>query len=421
LIETELYQIAIEKISNAIHPEQITIRLDELSAQIAKIKIIGNLEITTKNNTSLEKNQKFDSKLEIQPTNLTSNLLLKNSELKILKEEISEKQAGQGKILIDFSSINVALQSLVDILDINRIWILLDEWSEIPYNLQPYLADLIRRTFLANQKFIIKIAAIEHRSNFIETFQRGEYIGLELGADISADINMDDFLVFDNDQSRAVDFFKNLLFSHYKTYKEINDEINTADQFIQTLFASSPVFNEFVRAVEGVPRDALSLATMLATNNFGNRFQMPDLRKTARQWFQQEKQSTIKNNKELQAFLTEIFDSIIGSRKARAFLFPNNLRDENIDKLFDARILHILKKNISSKETPGKRYDVYKIDYGCYVDLILTNKEPIFIFSSDFTSTVNEAVFNEIDVPDDDYRSIRRAIWTPETRIGKTD
>ena len=34
------------------------------------------------------------------------------------------------------------------------------------------------------------------------------------------------------------------------------------------------------------------------------------------------------------------------------------------------------KKNISSNEEPGKRYDVYKIDYGCYVDLLTTSKAP---------------------------------------------
>jgi hypothetical protein len=76
-----------------------------------------------------------------------------------------------------------------------------------------------------------------------------------------------------------------------------------------------------------------------------------------------------------------------------------------IDTLFDSRLLHVLKKNISSPENPGARYDVYKLDYGCYVDLITTSKAPVDILP--FPEFEN---LWDIDVPPDDYRSIRRAI-----------
>jgi hypothetical protein len=54
----------------------------------------------------------------------------------------------------------------------------------------------------------VKVASIEHRSEFILIQERGQYVGLELGADVSADLNLDDFLVFDNNQEKAVEFFK---------------------------------------------------------------------------------------------------------------------------------------------------------------------------------------------------------------------
>ena len=47
-----------------------------------------------------------------------------------------------------------------------------------------------------------------------------------------------------------------------------------------------------------------------------------------------------------------------------------------------------------------------KIDYGCYVDLVNTTKAPIGLFESDDDGFV--------EVPRDDYRSIRRAILRPE-------
>jgi hypothetical protein len=75
-----------------------------------------------------------------------------------------------------------------------------------------------------------------------------------------------------------------------------------------------------------------------------------------------------------------------------------------IDFLFDSRVLHILKKNISSKDTPGLRYDCYKLDYGCYIDLINTARSPQMLLPG----IEDREVFAE--VPSDDYRAIRRAI-----------
>ena len=75
------------------------------------------------------------------------------------------------------------------------------------------------------------------------------------------------------------------------------------------------------------------------------------------------------------------------------------------DVRFDARLLHIRKKNISSKDEPGVRYDAYKIDYGCYVELWNTARMPQGLFETE------EEGF--VEVPRDDYRSIRGAILRP--------
>lgn len=160
-----------------------------------------------------------------------------------------------------------------------------------------------------------------------------------------------------------------------------------------------------MRAVEGVPRDALNLAAK-ATKGFGQKIAMAHVRNAARDWYQQDKQAVIRGNAELDLLLAKIVDDIIGKRKARAFLFPSNVRDARIEQLFNSRLLHVLKKNISSRDEPGVRYDVYKIDYGCYVDLVNTTKAPIGLFESDDDGFV--------DVPRDDYRSIRRAILRPD-------
>jgi hypothetical protein len=76
--------------------------------------------------------------------------------------------------------------------------------------------------------------------------------------------------------------------------------------------------------------------------------------------------------------------------------------------LFDARLLHVIKRNISGQEEPGARYDAYKLDYGCYVDLLATTKAPTYHLFE--TEGSDEEIGASIKVPTDDYRAIRRAI-----------
>lgn len=255
-----------------------------------------------------------------------------------------------------------------------------------------------------------RVTAIEHRSDFIIKKERGEYVGFELSADISASLNLDEFLVFDSNKDKPIVFFKDLLFKHYKAISSVPEMIKSADDLINLTFTQHNVFEEFVRAVEGVPRDALNLAATLAKKCFGKKFAMNDVRSAASDWFNTDKSSSIRGSEHLQETLNVIVREVIGKRKARAFLFQSNVNHQDIEGLFDARLLHILKKNVSSKDEPGVRYDVFKIDYGCYVDLINTNKEPTLLFE------VNEEELTE--VPVDDYRSIRRAILRPEMLRG---
>jgi hypothetical protein len=227
--------------------------------------------------------------------------------------------------------------------------------------------------------------------------QATKVAGFELGADVTANLNLDDFLVFGSDENRSIKFFKKS--------EHADASVQSADQLIQAAFTQQNVFTEFVRAVEGVPRDALNLAASAATKAYGRRISMNDVVEAARDWYQRDKASAIKSDDVLSDILSLIISEVIGQRRARAFLFPSKIRNKYIDELFNARVLHLLKKNVSSNDRPGERFDVFKIDYGCYVDLKNTNREPLGLF---------ETEDGYVEVPRDDYRSIRRAILQPE-------
>lgn len=104
-----------------------------------------------------------------------------------------------------------------------------------------------------------------------------------------------------------------------------------------------------------------------------------------------------------------IIDEVIAHRRARAFLLKGGTRDSLIDSLFDSRVLHLMKRNISAQDEPGVRYDAFtKIDYGCYVDLLTTAREPQGLLPAGESETDDHSRY--VEVPPDDYRAIRRAI-----------
>lgn len=65
----------------------------------------------------------------------------------------------------------------------------------------------LARTLLPVQGVTVKIAAIEQRTSFLIPGARGDYTGIEIGADVAADLNLDDFMVFDHNAGRALEFF----------------------------------------------------------------------------------------------------------------------------------------------------------------------------------------------------------------------
>ncbi len=317
--------------------------------------------------------------------------------------------SGERRHRVHFGAVGAALLKLAAALGTKRLWILIDEWSVVPLDLQPYLADLLRRAILPAPRTTLKIAAIEQRSVLRLAGDRGDYVGIELGADAAADLNLDDFMVFDNDAERATRFFRELFFKHYKSVESeagISDGPASPQQFVQMVFTQRNPFEELVNAAEGVPRDAINVLGLSAQRAVADPVSVAHVRAAAKAWYQRDKEAAVSANATAKSLLHWIVDKVISHRRARAFLLKSGLRHPLIDALFDARVLHLVKRSVSAHDQPGVRYDVYKIDYGCYVDLLTTQKAPQGLLPLDEPT---EGV-SHVDVPPDDYRAIRRAI-----------
>jgi hypothetical protein len=319
------------------------------------------------------------------------------------------KESGAPRHRVHFGVVGQALERLLSTLAPRRLWVLLDEWSVTPLELQPYLADLLRRSLFPVRGITVKMGAIEQRTQFQLPGRTGDYIGIELGADAAADLNLDDFMVFENDAHRATAFFQELLFKRYKSADNgaLLPGLQSAAHLVQQAFTQRNTLEEFVRAAEGVPRDAINILALAAQKAEANPISTPQIRTAAKTWYQRDKEAAVAANTLARSLFHWIIDEVIGHRRARAFLLRSGTQHELIEALFDARVLHLLKRNISAHDQPGVRYDVYKLDYGCYVDLLTTAKAPGGLLPMGAEA---EDTPSFLEVPPDDYRAIRRAI-----------
>ena len=287
-----------------------------------------------------------------------------------------------------------------------RIWIYLDEWSSIPEPLQPYLADFVRRAIIPIQNMTIVIAAVEYRSRFRVDFSENR-VGLELGSDIAADINLDDYFVYDSSPNATVEFFRNILYRHLEAFAGENGLVEQSPQeVVNNIFSQDRVFNELSRASEGVARDFINILQLATMRSDANKISMNEIRTAAKDWYERDKLRNIDTHPRAQELLQWIRDKVISGKKARAFLLHINQPDQTIEYLFDERVLHIARRSYSAKDRPGERYRVWKVDYGSYVDLMTTKNDPTGFL---FEGSVMEEDGNII-VPDDDYRAVRRSI-----------
>ncbi|MEV8465186.1 hypothetical protein AB0T83_00140 [Fluviibacterium sp. DFM31] len=326
-------------------------------------------------------------------------------------DSVKLQKTGVERLAVRFPNLSSALRDLCNAIPANRIWVILDEWSSLPQEVQPFLADMLRRAFFTIPNITVKIGAIEHRTKFLLESGADNSIGLEPTADVRNNVRLDEFLLFDNDKDRSVAFFKEFLFKHVLSYCREKGwaEPKDSNELYRAAFNQKTSFEEFVKSCEGVPRDALHIVSSCAQMAYGKRIDIPIVRTAGHKYYQDDKSSQVDANPALRDLLQFIVDKSIRQKKTNAFLLEAGSKDRNVDLLFDRRLIHLRQKNVSSRDRAGTRYYHYKIDYGCYVDLIATNLMPQEV-AFDRENKLEDIV-SMVEVPgEDDGRSYRRSI-----------
>ncbi|MGH2854705.1 MAG: FHA domain-containing protein [Solirubrobacteraceae bacterium] len=376
--------------------------LEELSDNITEIQVRGREEWTLRSSEECdaETSAGLGAHLSGLGPLVGGGIRSKNAHNSM--NETALKVRGAARHHVYFGSVHKTMKKLVATLPSKQLWIMLDEWTDVPMYLQPLLADLIRRSLFPVPGLSVKIGAIEQRSQFWAERDTGGYIGIELGGDAAADMDLDDLMVFGNNQQQAMAFFARLLSQHASIFMPREARWSSPEEFLDAAFVHRDAFGELVRAAEGVPRDAINIVSLAATRAGENKIARADIREAARSWYLRDKEKPVTEKDEARQLLHWIVDRVIGERQCRAFLLEQGSRHQLVDWLYDARVLHVIKKGMASKSHPGVRFDAYGLDYGCYIDLFSTQRAPRGLFET------TDATF--IEVPPDDVDTIRGAI-----------
>lgn len=383
--------------------EEVYAAIETLGATAKEVLVTEKFEEKSGSSSTVSEEGAAQGSAKVSLTGLSgaASASIKGAETTGATSQIT--RSGSARISINMGSASRAMAQVASSFGV-RLWVLIDEWSTIPESLQPYLADFLKRVMFPVNSISVTIVAIEQRSSFRKD---GEHlpIGIELGSDAFADINLDDYLVFENNPKASAEFFRELIFRHLVAmYPKTTLPIQSAKQLQEQAFTQEAAFVELVRASEGVPRDFINILQIAATKAGEHKISVPTVRNAAKDWYDRDKAAFIDSNQAGRNLLHWVVDVVIGARKARAFLVRTDVRDVTLDRLFDERILHIAKRSYSAKEEPGVRYKVWKIDYGCYADFINTSKAPTgFLFEG-------EDIEQDSYIPEDDLRAVRRAV-----------
>ena len=311
---------------------------------------------------------------------------------------------------------------VVELFKARTLFIILDEWAQIPRDAQAYFAEYVKRAIACVPTVALKILAVNYQCAF-SFHENDNLIGLERGADITDTIDLDRYLVYDEKSDFVKLFFAQLLYNHLGV--ELDWPLDIAPEekrkwIVGKLFTQERAFIELVRAAEGNARDFLCIFSKAFFDEYrrasnSNSISIPNVVAAATTWFDQEKAANVLAEPEARETLLHIMEKVLKGYKSRTFLVESSKAEHpRLLRLLNERVLHRLNETYSHPDRPGVRYDIFTVDYGTYArfrDTVNQVEDHVFL-DRDKRGQLNSAE-QSLWVPVDDNRSIRRIVFDP--------
>jgi hypothetical protein len=184
--------------------------------------------------------------------------------------------------------------------------------------------------------------------------------------------------VFKNDAAATIEFYAALLFRHFvatasrtgRPAQGLPPGIDTPNQLIEQLFASPSSFHNLILGAEGVPRDALQIAGLAAGAANSHPITATHVAAATRNYFLRDKEGHVPKH------ALKVFANLAeqcARQQSRIIPLRRELEsnEDAIQRLYDARLIHRVRQGVSlDPQHPAQVYDVYVIDYGCFLGLL---------------------------------------------------
>jgi hypothetical protein len=379
-MHTQVYeQVLLDQWSPRL--DAIGLAMDTLGEAATQIRVVGETELEQHRESSSRAARSNSINLSASPSPRAS---WKADSVRERTKRAVDRRLDRGREAphVLLGPLSGAFQALALAVHPRQVWLLLDEWSALPLELQPLLGDLLRRTVFATSGLVVKISAIHGRSQFADIESAGSSVGLELGADTAASLDLDDFLLFRNDAASTLDFYSSLLHRHLTAMsgravgdtQQLLAAARSPATLTRLLFATPAAFHNLVVGAEGVPRDFLQIAGLAAGTAYDRQISNRHVSEAIRSFFLRDKDSRIPKT------ARHVFTSLMGQAvRQRSRIVPlrrdGESNDDVIQRLYDARVIHRVRHGLSlDPQHPTEMYDVYVIDIGAFLGLVAAGR-----------------------------------------------
>jgi len=283
-----------------------------------------------------------------------------------------------GETYLPFTEITELIRRLLATVGDASLVILIDEWSSLgDAEVQPLLAQLLRLT--ARGRICLKLACVPGRAKFLlpdATREGRNPIGLELGDDVTVDVDLDSVVFVDNDIKQLAAFFMSLLQRHIGVTMPgiLNSTLDTFSKYVlNERMNGSRVFAELCHASSVVPRDFINIfrqATITQRAMGSDKMTAAHVRSAARNVYESKRTNLASTRPDELNLLDRIYRKVVLGQNSYFFLIEASLAENpGIVELFTAKLVH---RTSATWLDPASlvSYMYYMIDYGTSIELL---------------------------------------------------
>lgn len=359
----------------------------DLVAKLYKAIELGNKKVVAKKSKTIQK-AKLDKKNGIN-TNAAIGIKSNkpNIDLNLGYDWSKNKLSDEEEVIETDSIYNIDLEEVRELTErvlkrcgIDILYILIDEWMELDKttntSIQPYFAQLLKRTFFNTNKISVKIATVWHQTILYDQNDLEKSQGIQLGHDIVLGPKLDSaFLV---EEQEAYLLCKEILFRRLsyecKELLPLESDDGISDVLISELFDNKRNFNAFIASSHGIPRQLMEIfnkcALKIDYDFFTKCIDYSLVSNISSSLYREQKRKNIDPSSAAQKLLSEI-NLFIDQNESRVFFVENNAstKSKPLRKLVDEGIIHQIPSSIVPRRIRDT-FKAYHIDYGNFADWI---------------------------------------------------